>query len=325
MGEWDFGFEKEKIEFFVSNFLKDNSNSRMNYRLSIKNILFFFTIAIVIGIIVYVFSDHRSNQEIFKNAENLIKKQQYEKAIEELEIIQEKYIPAKALLGNLLSLNDSVNKDIKRGEKLLLEAAEANDSNAFKSLTDLYVGNKSWDETYKFFKKFADKGMKKAYRGLVWLYFTDEYNGKENDNKNLKKAEYYALKLADNDAWCCGVLGDIYSESGDGIEQDYSKAYYWWNKGGKMNQYHSCHCYSNLGWLYQNGYGVRQNYKKAYESYIKAINMQTEESFPYYQLSVLFRNGLYVKPNKDSVKYYLNKASEYGDEDAAVELEDDFN
>ena len=243
----------------------------------------------------------------------------------ELEKIQEDYIPAKALLGDLLSLNDSVNKDIKRGEKLLWEAAEANDSSAFMSLCELYVGNKSWDETYNFFKKLVDKGIKRANRGLVWLYFTDEYNGKENDNINLKLAEYYALKIAENDAWCCAVLGDIYGRVGDDNELDYSKAYYWWSKGGKMNKYMSCHCYSGLGWLYQNGYGVNQNYKKAYESYKKAINTQNDESFPYYQLSVLFRNGQYVKANKDSVKYYLKKASEYGDEGAAVELDNEFN
>ena len=297
----------------------------MNAEITIKNLLLFISIAIVIGIIVYVFSDHRSNQEIFDDAKNLIDKKQYEKGISELEKIQEEYMPAKALLGNLLSLNDSVNKDVKRGEKLLLEATEANDSSAFIDLCKLYVGNKSWEETYNFFKNLADKGIKRAYRGLAWLYFTDEYNGIENENKNLKQAEYYALKLAENEAWCCGLLGDIYCGGGDGVEQDYSKAYYWWNKGRKMNDYYSCHSYSNLGWLYHNGYGVKQNYKKAYESYKKAINMQTEESFPYYQLSVMFRNGQYVKINKDSVKYYLEKASEYGDEDAALELENEFN
>lgn len=306
---------------------KDNRKTGMEPRLSIKRLFLYISVAIIIvvGITAYAFSDHRSNQEIYEDAKVQIEKKQYEKGIEELEIIQEEYIPAKALLGNLLSLNDSVNKDIKRGEKLLWEAAEANDTNAFYSLFDLYIENKSWNELYKFFKKFADKGMKRAYCGLAWIYFMDEHNGKENDNRNLKQAEYYALKIAENDASCCALLGDIYGRVGDDNELDYSKAYYWWSKGGKMNKYKSCHCYSGLGWLYQNGYGVKQNYKKAYESYKKAINTQNDESFPYYQLSELFRNGLYVKANKDSVKYYLKMASEYGDVNAAIELENEFN
>ena len=106
----------------------------MNPRIILKYLLLLFSIAIVIGIIVYVFSDHRSNQEIFDDAKNLINKKQFEEGILELDKIQEEQIPAKALLGDLLSLNDSVNKDIKRGEKLLWEAAEANDSSAFMSL-----------------------------------------------------------------------------------------------------------------------------------------------------------------------------------------------
>lgn len=291
----------------------------------IKIVLLFISIAIVMGITAYMFSDHRSNREIYEDAKNLIDNKQYEKGIEELESIQEEYIPAKALLGELLTLNDSVNKDMKRGEKLLMEATEANDTSAFINLSKIYVDNKSWEESYEFFKKLADMGIKIANRGLAWLYFADEYNGKENDKRNLKQAEFYALKIAENDAWCCGVLGDIYAEGGDDIEQDYSKAYYWWSKGGKMNHYNSCHCYIRLGLLYHNGDGVKQNYKKAYESYIKAINTDNKESLPYYQLSVMFRNGQYVKANKDSVKYYLKKASEYGDEDAAVEFDNEFN
>ena len=307
----------------------DNMKTNMKHIFTIKNLLLLLSITIiivmVIGVTLYFSSDHRSNQEIYNDAKSLIDKQQYDKGIKELEKIYEEYVPAKALLGKLLTLNDTVNKDIDRGEKLLLEAAEANDSNAFMSLCDLYMGNKSWEEMFHFFKKYTDKGIKRANRGLAWMYFVDEYNGIENENKDFKKAEYYALKIAKNEAWCCGLLGDIYCGGGDGVEQDYSKAYYWWNKGAKMNEYYSCHCYSNLGWLYHNGHGVKQNYKKAYESYKKAINMQTEESFPYYQLSLMFRNGQYVKTNKDSVKYYLKMASEYGDEDAAIELENEFN
>lgn len=279
---------------------------------------------IVAGVVFFTMHDWRSDEEIFKDGKKNIEEQKYEKGLEELEKIQDHYIPAKALLGDLYTLNDSVKRDMERGLKLLWEAYEANDTNACSSLSDIYIEKGDWEKSEEIFKKGIDMGLWKGYRGLAYLYYADEFGGTPNPHKNYKKAEYYALKIANKDSWCCAMLGDVYYNGGDGVTEDNSKAFYWWDKGGKLGGYKSYQCFTNLGWLYHNGYGVKQNYKKAYESYKKAISLEKEDCISYYQLSIMFRNGQYVKANRDSLKFYLERAAEYGDENAAVELENEF-
>lgn len=301
-----------------------NSNRK---KISKKNIIIpaaVILIVIAIGCIFVEMYDWRSDEEIYSNGKEYIKQQQYEKGINELEKIQEHFIPAKALLGELYTLNDSVKRDMKRGEALLWEAFEANDTNACISLSDIYIEKGDWKKAEEIYKKGIDIGVWKGYRGLAFLYCTDELGGIQNKYKDYKKAEFYALKIANKDSWCCGFLGVIYSAGGDGIEQDYSKAFYWWDKGAKIGGEKSSQCFSNLGYLYHYGYGIKQNYKKAYESYKKAISIDDKDGYPYYKLSIMFRNGQYVKANRDSLLFYLKKAAENGNEDATVELENEF-
>lgn len=293
------------------------------YRKTLKYTIF-VTIAILIGIVFIFMHDWRSDEEIYQEGKKHIEKKQYEKGINELEKIQDNYIPAKALLGELYTLNDSVKRNFQRGEKLLWEAYEANDSDACKNLTQICIDKGDWEKAKIVTEKAIGLGLWKGNRALAWLYYVDEIGGAKNSHKDYRKVEFYSLKIANKDSWCCSFLGDIFSEGGFGVEQDYSKAFYWWNKGGELGGPMSSNCISNLGWLYHNGFGVKQNYKKAYESYNKAIKIDNNNSYPYYQLSIMFRNGQYVIPNKDSVKYYLQKAAELGDENATVELENDF-
>lgn len=281
-------------------------------------------IIILIGIYPFYIKDWRSDEKRFNDAKMLIESQQYKKGIEELEKIQKHYIPAKALLGKLYTLNDSVKRDMKRGEALLWEALESNDTNACLSLSDIYIEKGDWEKSEEIFNKAISIGVQTGYRGLAYLYCIDEYGGVRNEHKNLKKAEFYALKIANNDSWSCNILGIIYYDGGDSVEQDYSKAFFWWNKGAKIGGERSSQCYSNLGNLYYDGLGIKQNYKKAYESYKKAISQDKENGYPYYLIATMFKYGQYVKANRDSAKYYLQKAAELGDETAAVELENDF-
>ncbi len=295
-------------------------HSNKNIYISVVVSLF----VIVAGAVFVTMHDWRSDEEIFKDGKKYIEEQKYEKGLEELEKIQDHYIPAKALLGDLYTSNDSVKRDFQRGEKLLLEAYEVNDTNACISLLDIYIDKGNWEKAEMVCKRCIDNGVWKGYRGLAFLYGAGKISGEPNKYKDYKKAEFYASKIANKDSWCCGILGVIYSEGGDGIEQNYSKAFYWWNKGTKIGGEKSSQCYSNLGYLYHNGYGIKQNYKKAFEAYKKAIILDKEDNYPYYQLSVMFRNGQYVKANRDSLKFYLQNAAERGDEDAAVELENEF-
>lgn len=278
-------------------------------------------IASIIIALVLITKDNRSNQDIYNDAKILINKKEYIKGVEELNKIKDDFIPAKALLGKLYYFNDTVGIDKESGEALLWEAFEANDSNACHTLWDIYHETGAWEVLYKIGTKVIELGGIRGPRILAWLYFTDELGGKKNDKIDYKKAEYYALKVAKDDTYASYYLGQMYSAGGHGIEKDDAKAFYWWNNGARLGD---TDCYDNLGWSYIYGNGVNQNFKKAYESFKNAINIDSTDAYAHYYMALMFKNGLHVKANRDSLKYYLQKAKDYGNEDALIMYENEF-
>lgn len=278
-------------------------------------------IIIIIVALVLITKDNRSDQEIYNDAKALIDKKDYVKGIEELNKIKEDYVPAKALLGELYYSNDTVGINKELGEKLLWEASENNDSNACMTLFDIYQEKGDWDILYKLSTRLTEIGCPTGYRGLAWLYFITDIGGKKNSKKDYKKVEYYALKNAKTDTYCSFFLGQIYSEGGHGVEKDDNKAFYWWKNGAKLGD---ADCLGNLGWSYFYGKGVKENHKKAYESFKKAIKIDSTFAYAHYQLALMFKDGYYVKANRDSLKYYLQKAKDYGNEDALIMYENEF-
>ncbi len=280
------------------------------------------TVLLISGVVISLSQcDRKTPEEIYKEAKALIDNNQYEKGIAELEKIQENYIPAKALLGSLLTSNDSVNKNLVRGEKLLWEAFEKNDTNAGINLVDLYYTRANWDTIYKVADKLAALNTTKGYRALAWLHWTDKIGGEINKHKDYSKAEYYALQFAEKDSYCCFYLGWMYDEGGYGIKKDPAKAFYWFKRGAELGDSYSC---SNLGILYLNGRGVNISNKKAFESFKKAVSLDSANEHALYNIGCMFYDGQYVKANKDSARYYYQKAAKFGNEEAAITLENDF-
>lgn len=295
--------------------------NRIN-RITVAVAVVLAVVLLISGVVISLSQCSRKTpEEIFKEAKTLIDNNQYEKGIAELEKIQENHIPAKALLGHLYTMNDSIQKDMIRGEQLLKDAFEKNDTSAGIDLVYLYFDRGDWKATYTIAEKLATLDCTKGARALSCLYCIDKMGGEDNKHRDFSKAEFYALKVAEKDAFCCHYLGCIYSEGGHGIKKDHVKAFYWWNHGAKLGD---ANCFANFGWLYLNGYGVEMNDKKAFISFKKAIEIDTAHYYAYSQIANMFKEGYYVKANKDSAKYYYQKAAKYGDEEAAVILENNF-
>lgn len=278
-------------------------------------------IIIIIVALVLITNDNRSDQEIYNDAKVLIDKKKYKEGVEELHKIGDDYPQAKSLLGKLYYYNDTIGINKELGEKLLWEAYEKKDSNACVTLFDIYIEKGDWDILYQLSTRLTEIGCYRGYRGLAWLYWTDDIGGEKNSKIDYKKAEYYALKIAKNDSYSSFYLGQIYSDGGHGVEKDYNKAFYWWKNGAKLGD---ASCYDNLGWSYFYGIGVNQNHQKAYESYRNAIKIDSTDAYAYHYIAIMFKNGLYVKANIDSLKYYLQKAKDYGNEDALIMYENEF-
>lgn len=297
------------------------SESPHKTRKSFYIIISLLFIIIIIVALALITIDNRTDPEIYNDAKALIDKKDYKEGIKELKKIENDYVQAKALLGKLYYFNDTIGINKELGEKLLWEAFESNDSDACHTLWDIYHESGDWDVLYKIATKVTEFGGVRGPRIIAWLYFTDELGGKNNDKIDYKKAEFYALKVAKEDTYSSYYLGQMYSAGGHGIEKDDAKAFYWWNNGAKLGD---TDCYDNLGWSYIYGNGVKQNFKKAYESFKNAIVIDSTDAYAHYYMALMFKNGLYVKANRDSLKYYLEKAKDYGNEDALIMYENEF-
>ena len=76
--------------------------------------------------------------------------------------------------------------------------------------------------------------------------------------------------------------------------------------------------------MYLNGRGVNISNKKAFESFKKAVSLDSANEHALYNIGCMFYDGQFVKANKDSARYYYQKAAKFGNEEAAITLENDF-
>ena len=90
---------------------------------------------------------------------------------------------------------------------------------------------------------------------------------------------------------------------GYGTEQDYSKAFEWFEKsaiaGNKFAQY-------SLGSLYFFGNGTPQNYEKALEFF--KLSADQDNTYAFYETAKMFRDGIGVEKNTEQAEEYFKKA-----------------
>lgn len=97
-------------------------------------------------------------------------------------------------------------------------------------------------------------------------------------------------------------IGKMYA-LGLGTEQDFSKAFAWFEKsaaaGNKFAQY-------SLGGLYYYGNGTLQNYEKAFEYY--KLSADQDNAYACYETAKMFRDGISVEKNSEQAGIYFQKA-----------------
>ena len=97
-------------------------------------------------------------------------------------------------------------------------------------------------------------------------------------------------------------IGKMYA-LGLGTEQDYTKAFGWFEKsaaaGNKFAQY-------SLGSLYFYGNGVPQNYEKAFEYY--KLSADQDNAYACYETAKMLRDGIGTEKNTEQAEEYFQKA-----------------
>jgi len=125
--------------------------------------------------------------------------------------------------------------------------------------------------------------------------------------QDITKAIYWFQKAADQDeAIAQYYLGILYLK-GDGVEPDTSKAVHWLHKsaeqGDSLAQY-------QLGYMYLNGKGVEKKYFMATHWFRKAAEQR--EAIAQYYLGMMYAHGEGVAKNDVESIYWYRKAADQG-------------
>lgn len=109
---------------------------------------------------------------------------------------------------------------------------------------------------------------------------------------NINDLEENAKK---GDGLSCYILGRSYDSGENGLEQNFNKALFWYNKGKKLED---PRCIYGVGACYYFGDGVEQDKKQAYELFVKAYQpllelIEQEKNIPNRQAFSIFCLGAY--------------------------------
>lgn len=152
----------------------------------------------------------------------------------------------------------------------------------------------------------TDINLANYYFKTAYLQFLTEIKNSqyfyalENNSENL---DYYD-KVSREDAYKEYLIGRMYM-NGQGIEQDYDKAYYSF-KLSAINGYSHANYY--IGNIYYYGLGFEQSFEKAAEYYYRAHN--SNDMYATYRLAKMHLNGEGVSVDLEKAEELLLKCSD---------------
>lgn len=232
---------------------------------------------------------------------------------------------------------DGVEQNEDEAIKWYKLAAAHGQHEAIGCLNDEYALDYS-EEPLEWCIKVAENGGTDAQLYLAELYDGDDFE------ESLK---WYKLAAEGGNRDAIYHLGHIYYY-GDGVEQDYKQAYYWFDKDGfRKLPYYICadmyfyvdKCYENafrlyrsaleedgvdfaafkIGEMYYYGLGVEQDYHKAFE-FLKHYNGDFDEDFAdeappivHRMLGEMYKNGWGVEQNLEEAEKLFKAADKYSE------------
>lgn len=149
--------------------------------------------------------------------------------------------------------------------------------------------------------KLADDGDIEAMIEVAnYIIWDDETQ--EVEPELLEKAlDYLHTAIENEHDVAMNTLGAMYYQ-GRGVEQDYTKAVYWYNEAANRGNVTSM---SNLGYCYYYGRNIPVDYEKAYQMYTKAAIMG--DLVAEYKVGDMFSSGKYVQKDEASAfRIYYN-------------------
>jgi len=194
-------------------------------------------------------------------------------------------------LGDIIYYGRGVPKDVNKGMEWKIKAARLGDSSAQSSIINLHLGS------------MTDKGLS-DFLSSTFPYIKEI----AEDSEGKQSRSMYRLALC--------------YEHGYGVEVDYEKAVYWYNKAAGAG-YSEKWCKYNMAQLYKDGKGYDGKKYDIFEEWWTAANND-------YKFGVNAEAGKSVlkpcletknyKTNTDIAIYYYRQAADKGHAEAEVAL-----
>ena len=219
--------------------------------------------------------------------------------------------------GVLYLTGDGVTQNLDKAEKLLTKAAKKEYVPAYRGLGRVYMRKGYTEEGLKWYDKAALCGDKIAARMLGDAY----YNGAEGIEQNNTKAQYYyekALEIGE-DKDDATVHSNLGYLYASSEKPEIDKAISHYTRAIELDESNSG-AYFDLGQIYYWGLGgIKKDYKKAIQYYKQAADLNNPTAL--WNLAVCYDNGLGVKKNHNLCVNYAKKAADLGLQEAQDYLE----
>ena len=172
---------------------------------------------------------------------------------------------------------------------------------------------KNISKAIQLMKEASDKGSANANAKMAMLYWF----GVPDDGKSVKKAIEYAEKSGKRKTELAEmVLGNCYLYGGDGVEQDFAKAYSHFTRSAKRYNYSKLIC----GLMQYYGVGTREDKESAAETFFdccKGMDSGQYTGEAALCLGYMYAEGFGVEKNSAEAKKWLKwgvKAADYYEE-----------
>lgn len=135
----------------------------------------------------------------------------------------------------------------------------------------------------------------------------------------------YKATMSIEQLWQCAEQGNASAQSdlgvmyfsGNGISQDYQKAFEWFSKAAPQGDIQAQY---SLGFMYHQGQGVAQNYAKAAQWYSQAA--EQNDAFAQFTLGYMYLSGLGVAQDDVLAYQWFDLAALQNDIDAVKNRDD---
>ncbi|MDE6648546.1 MAG: sel1 repeat family protein, partial [Muribaculaceae bacterium] len=191
------------------------------------------------------------------------------------------------------------------------EFASKNEPDAIAVLAHIKLSKECYDEAVSLFERAATLGDKESMFNVALLFD----NGEVCDKDPYKAAMWYQRAAELGDVQAMDNLAFLL-EKGPKEMRNEKAAFDWYVKAaeGGLGK-----AWNDVATCYKRGIGVQQSFEKALEYYIKAANAETPE-IAYYNLFLLYTDGVATERNLQESLNWLRKAADKGIADACWHL-----